>query len=114
MVDCIKKRHARHPISHGSDNGVAGIDDQNQTRRLPDMRDELSPRPSALEMPTPVGPTMADIMMMASPAPPANWMTLRQNRIMAGAGHIHDRKPVVVHPLTDSNKARENESPERT
>ena len=52
---------------------------------------------------------MADIMMMASPAPPANWMTLRQSSTMGPARVTSTTEsPVVVHPLTDSNSAREN------
>ena len=46
---------------------------------------------------------MADIMMMASPAPPASCMALRQKRIMGPALVTSTtERPVVVHPLTAS------------
>src|SRR3989339_95174 len=69
--------------------------------------------PSALEMPTPVGPVMADIIIIARPAPPANWMILRQSRTMGPeADTSTTESPVVVHPLMDSNTALEYGSPE--
>jgi hypothetical protein len=54
---------------------------------------------------------MADIMIIANPAPPANCMVLRKHKIIGPAEvtSITD-KPVVVHPLTDSKSAREKGS----
>ena len=55
---------------------------------------------------------MADIMMMANPAPPASWITLRQNRIIGPAAVTSTTdNPVVVQPLTDSNIALEKGIP---
>jgi hypothetical protein len=55
---------------------------------------------------------IADIMMIASPAPPASCMVLRQRRIIGPQVVTSTTEsPVVVHPLIDSKTARENGSP---
>ena len=55
---------------------------------------------------------MADIMMMASPAPPASCMVLRQKKDHRPALVTSTtERPVVVHPLTDSKTALEKGSP---
>src|SRR4030042_1595518 len=68
-------------------------------------------RPSAEETPPPVGPVMADIMIMANPAPPASCIALRQKRII-GPDLVTSttERPVVVHPLTASKRDLENGS----
>jgi len=86
----------------------------NKTRRADCLTwgTSWSPRPSALEIPTPEGPTMADIMIMARPAPPASWIMLRQSSIIGPAAVTSTTdSPVVVQPLTDSKTDLENGSP---
>jgi hypothetical protein len=65
-----------------------------------------------VEIPIPAGLTIADIMIMANPAPPENCMTLRQNKIIGPAVVTSTTdNPVVVQPLIDSKIALENVSP---
>lgn len=55
---------------------------------------------------------MADIMMMANPAPPASCMIPRHNNIIGLAlDTSRTESPVVVHPLIDSNTALEKGMP---